>query len=132
MSHPLSQEQRRQIGQQLITKYQSMLEDIDEEKRQSDDAQYQNLAGDVRDPGDDSVADLMTDLNATILHKHLHALQEIEQAQQRLKADTINTCVDCDQEIGFQRLLAYPTAMRCLNCQAQHERNYSGHESPSL
>jgi hypothetical protein len=35
-------------------------------------------------------------------------------------------------DIGFDRLMAYPTAKRCLVCQQQHDRAYAEEAHPSL
>ncbi len=35
-------------------------------------------------------------------------------------------------DIGFERLLAYPTAKRCFICQRQHEKTYVQEANPKL
>ncbi len=41
-------------------------------------------------------------------------------------------CVDCGAEIGYEPLLAYPTAKRCIACQRQHEMTYALLGNPRL
>lgn len=48
-------------------------------------------------------------------------LGDIENALSRLEAGTYGTCTDCGIPIPQARLEAYPTAKRCIDCQAQAE-----------
>jgi RNA polymerase-binding transcription factor DksA len=50
-------------------------------------------------------------------------LQALEAARRRLAAGTYGTCIACGRDVGIDRLIAYPTAARCLDCQAGHERH---------
>ncbi|UIN23745.1 TraR/DksA family transcriptional regulator [Herbaspirillum frisingense] len=54
--------------------------------------------------------------------QELHELLDITEARSRLTDNSYGLCVDCGAEIEVERLLAYPTAKRCLACQQQHER----------
>jgi len=45
---------------------------------------------------------------------------------------TIGICIDCGQDIGFERLLANPTARRCLICQEHREKTYAHEDTPTL
>ena len=49
-------------------------------------------------------------------------LDAIERAMARLTEGRYEICEDCGREIPRARLLAQPTAIRCLNCQAVVER----------
>ena len=55
----------------------------------------------------------------------LHAarqLRALDGARRRLADGTYGTCVTCGRDIEIDRLIAYPTAVRCLDCQSSHER----------
>ena len=45
----------------------------------------------------------------------------IVEALRRLDADRYGLCVDCVEEIPFDRLKAEPWALRCVACQARRE-----------
>jgi RNA polymerase-binding transcription factor DksA len=45
----------------------------------------------------------------------------IKYAFLRILGGTYGVCVDCQSVIDFQRLLASPTALRCLTCQEAYE-----------
>ncbi|MDO9188717.1 MAG: TraR/DksA C4-type zinc finger protein, partial [Sulfurimicrobium sp.] len=41
-------------------------------------------------------------------------------------------CGDCGEAIRFERLQAYPTAVRCVNCQQQYEKTHASENTPSI
>ncbi len=49
-------------------------------------------------------------------------LEAIEDALGRITKGTYGICQDCDVEIPITRLLAFPSAMRCIECQAGAEK----------
>ncbi len=59
----LDQEQRREIKRRLTERLAELLADIRRELRKCDDETYQQLAGRVTDSGEQSVADLLVDVN---------------------------------------------------------------------
>jgi RNA polymerase-binding transcription factor DksA len=57
--------------------------------------------------------------------KHLnHRVREVNAALERLSDGGFGVCKDCGKRIGRPRLLANPTATRCLACQSQFERHH--------
>jgi DnaK suppressor protein len=50
-------------------------------------------------------------------------LGDIEAALVRLEAGTYGQCTDCGVTIAPERLTAYPTAKRCMNCQSLAEKH---------
>lgn len=55
--------------------------------------------------------------------KHLHGrVKEVNAALERLSEGEFGVCKDCGKRIGRPRLLANPTATRCLVCQSRFER----------
>jgi DnaK suppressor protein len=49
-------------------------------------------------------------------------VRDIEGAQARIAAGRYGLCIDCEAEIGFARLQAFPSAKRCIGCQALREK----------
>jgi len=99
-------------------------EDIRAVLLQSGDQRYIDLAGMVHDTGDESVADVLAELDNQLIERHLQELNEVEAARQRLADKKINSCVECGGEIGVERLTAYPVAVRCFVCQEQFEKTH--------
>lgn len=71
--------------------------------------------------GDERVADLAGE-TALALHRHeLQSLADVMAARRRIADASYGTCTDCGEEIPDARLMAYPTAKRCIDCQRRHE-----------
>ncbi len=60
-------------------------------------------------------------------------LQDIEAALARINNGEYGVCIDCGGDIASGRLEIYPTAKRCMACQARRENAYKGKDlTPSL
>lgn len=90
------------------------------------DEPYATLTGGVSDLGDEASADLIVDIDNAMIGIELAELRDITAARQRIKDKRYGICLDCDQEIEFARLQAYPTAKRCTLCQGMHEKTFAG------
>ena len=128
----LIREQVVRIQHILNESHEKLLQEIKQELIDSGNQNYLELAGLVSDPGDDSVADLLVTVNAAMMNRHILELREIEAAQTRITDGAYGECVDCGLTIRYERLLAYPTAQRCLICQEKHEKTYAGAPAPTI
>ena len=99
---------------------------------ESGDQRHVELAGMVHDVGDESVANMLIDLDSTLVERHLQELREIEDARRRWADGSIDCCIECGGDIGYQRLLAHPIALRCVACQSQHEKTHAREGTPRL
>ena len=90
------------------------------------------LAGTAPDLGDESVATLLADLDQAELSRDLEELRDLEAARKRLADGSYGVCADCHAEIEAERLRAAPGALRCLACQARHEKTFAGSGRASL
>jgi len=61
-------------------------------------------------------------VGAQINERHTLELRDIEDALQRMDADGYGVCQDCGASINVERLIAYPTARRCIDCKQAFER----------
>jgi RNA polymerase-binding transcription factor len=128
----LTQKQLKEIEKKLHDQQKALLEEVRSELDQRENQHLvELLRGEPGDTGDVSIADAVSDLNIANVDRHIHELRSIEAALARIKDGTYGRCVDCGCDIEPQRLLAYPTATRCLACQQRHEQNYAheGHHS---
>ena len=116
----------------LDQRYRLLKEEVLMELERSGESNYINLAGGVHDTADESMADLLSDLSAESVHRQVNEMREIEVALRRIREKEYGECVECGAEIGFQRLLAYPTATRCIACQTHKEKMFGGNGRPSL
>jgi RNA polymerase-binding transcription factor DksA len=99
---------------------------------QSDVEHHRDLAGMVGDVGDESVANLLADLDAAFIDRHVRDLRDVESARKRFAAGAYGVCARCGQGIGYERLAAYPTAIRCFACEVQQEKTHVHEGTPTL
>ena len=116
------QNQLDQLKAQLKTQYQEVLNEVREELENSGDLHPIDLLNhEPADSGDESMANALADINLSTLDHHIRDMQDIEAALKRLEENTFGTCIDCGDDIAFERLHAYPTAKRCIACQEKRE-----------
>lgn len=121
MSH-LNKKQLAELSQTLEVQRRQLRQDIRDVLLRSDQEPYAELAGETHDAGDESVADLLSDVNSAALSQSIRALREVEAAQLRIHENHYGRCEDCDIEIPFERLKANPTSRRCLEDQQRYEK----------
>jgi RNA polymerase-binding transcription factor DksA len=83
------------------------------------------IAGEVPDVGDESVAALVTDADHSMLQRHVAVIRDIDTALSRIGDRTYAVCTDCGDDIGLDRLSEFPTAERCIGCQPRHEATFA-------
>jgi len=120
------------VADLLLAREHQLRDAIRSELLRSGEERYLDLAGRVHDLGDESVADMLTDLENTLVERRLRELREVEDARARLGAGTINRCAKCGGDIGLERLLANPVAVRCVICQGDRERKHAHDAMPKL
>lgn len=60
--------------------------------------------------------------NAVALEGHiLESIARIELALARIELKVYGTCIDCHQDIPYDRLQAFPAAARCVKCKSIFE-----------
>ena len=129
----LSQTQRSELARKLDDRYASLLEEVRDALEKSENQQYVELIDRVpADIGDQSVGDALADLSLALIDRHIEEIRDIEAARARLRDGKFGRCADCDADIDFERMRAYPTAKRCLVCQQQRERTYAHGGTPTL
>jgi len=102
------------------------LREVRTELENSDDQHRIDLLNsEPGDSGDESMANALADFNVAILDRQIHGLRDIEAAFRRIENEEYGVCIDCGEEIGFDRLMAYPTAKRCIVCQERREKQYA-------
>jgi DnaK suppressor protein len=129
----LTKTQLSKLERKLGEQYDSLLEEVREALEESENQQYVELIDRApADSGDEATGDALADLNLAIIDRHVREIRDIEAATARIKDGSFGTCIDCSGDIGYERLLAYPTAKRCFICQRQHEKTYAHEANPTL
>lgn len=132
MAH-LMHEDLKQIRENLRDRQKSLLEEVRDKFDQRDNQHLIDLLG--REPGDSgdvSMADAVADLNILRAGRQVNELRDIDAAFARMQAGDFGVCVDCGADIPLPRLLAYPTAKRCVACQERHEQLFAHEGRPGL
>lgn len=129
----LSPSQLAQLTQKLNEAYQVLLREVREELENSGNQHRIDLLNqEPGDSGDESLANALADFNLAILDRHIDGMRDIEAALQRIKNGEYGVCIDCGEEVAFPRLMAYPTAKRCIVCQEQREKHYAQEGRPKM
>jgi RNA polymerase-binding transcription factor DksA len=129
----LTDQQLTELGRRLDERQRVLLGEIGDELDQSDNREYGKLIGALPgDAGDQSVADALADLNISIADRHMEELRDIEAAKARMREGVYGSCIECGGDIAYERLLAYPTAKRCIRCQERREKTYAHEGTPTL
>jgi RNA polymerase-binding transcription factor DksA len=95
MSNQLKDEQIHQLKEQLENRFDALWHEIGSELEGAAKERFLQIAGEVQDLEDRSVADLFADLNMTILDKHVQETRDINSALIRIGKGTYDTCSDC-------------------------------------
>jgi RNA polymerase-binding transcription factor DksA len=118
----LTREQSIELGCVIEERRQALLDELREDVTRARSEQYGELAGPAHDSGDESVADLIADLDQAEVTRDVDELRAIEAARRRFAEGGYGICVDCSREIDYRRLRANPAAIRCIDCQRRREK----------
>ncbi len=129
----LSRDELDSIRGVLDRRRRELLEDVRVQLEETGNQKYEEIIGRApADAGDASQSDELADLNLSMLDRHISELRSIESAEARIRNDTYGTCEACGGNIGYERLLAFPTAVRCVRCQGQWEKTHASQPTPTL
>jgi len=129
----LNESQLATIAGQLQSERRALLAQIRDQLRgESEHAERLDRLTQLKDPADYSVADVLQDMQLELLDRETEHLRAIEDAEVRIQKGTYGRCIDCGTQIDAKRLLAQPTASRCMDCQEMYERNHLGRVTPKL
>jgi RNA polymerase-binding protein DksA len=127
-----TQRQIEQLKQRLLEQRDALFDTAHDELVQLTQRPMGDIAGEVADAGDDSVAQLVTDLDHAELQRRVQTIRDIDAALQRIASGEYGRCADCGGDIDYERLQAFPTAKRDVACQSVFEKTYAHGETPTL
>lgn len=119
MAKELSPKALEEIKAKLLERRRALKEEIRKILESSQEEEYVSMA---RRWSDASISEELRDVNIAQAAHLINELFEIETALKRIEEGIYDFCVDCGEPIGVERLMAYPTAVRCLRCQARFEQ----------
>lgn len=121
---PLKRPQFEELRRAISARRTALHADIRREVARARGEPYSEVAGSVSDAGDQSVADLVADIDQAEISRDVAELRELEAAEERMAAGSYGVCADCGEDIPLARLRASPGAGRCMPCQERHEKTY--------
>lgn len=132
MTRNLTPQQEAALKFTLQERLAELAEEVRQDLLKSDADRAAMLADRVRDLEDESVADLIVDLDLADTDRDLQEMKDVEAALVRMSQGTYGRCIVCGGPIPFERLEANPAACRCQPCQRMHELTFAQRGSPSL
>lgn len=119
-----TEDQLTQLRAALQKRYLALKEEVNNELSHSRGAQGSELA-----EYSDTIPD---DIDTALIDRQINEMRELEMSMEYLNELEFGDCIDCGNEIGFERLLAQPSAQRCIECQSKYEKAFPQESSPSL
>ncbi|MFO1292518.1 MAG: TraR/DksA C4-type zinc finger protein [Rubrivivax sp.] len=71
---------------------------------------------------DEALLAMLAGIDDPLIQQNLQDVRDIAGARRRIGDGSYGLCLACGEDIAYERLLAYPTAKRCIDCQREHER----------
>jgi DnaK suppressor protein len=129
---PLTPQQTRELQAKVEERRAALRAEIDQGLGKVRADRLEDLAGASPDPGDESIASLISDLDQADTSRDLAELRSLDAARSRIDDGSYGTCIECGLDIGFERLRANPGAERCISCQTQFEKTHASPTGPTL
>ena len=129
---PLTEQQAKELSRMVEARRNALLAELREDAARTRDQPYAEHAGPAPDAGDESVATLFADLEQADVTRDLDEFRALEAARERIKGGGYGVGIDCGNDVGYERLKAFPAGLRCVHCQERHEKTYGGTPKPSL
>jgi DnaK suppressor protein len=130
MANALTDEQIEQFRKNLQERFEVLRQGVQEEVQRSDSEHFADVAGEVHDPEEASVAHLVIDVDLASIDRHVNEIRDIEAALLRIARGEFGICIDCEQPIPLARLEANSAAERCIACQTDYERTEAQVQPP--
>ena len=121
-SERLSPARLAELETALRSRQAALRADVAAKLRTQDDPRLVGLRNRMEDTDDWAAADAMVAQDITLVSRDLTELANVEQALARVGDGSYGECIDCAGPIPYARLVAYPTAQRCVACQEADER----------
>ncbi len=123
----LTTDERARLKAELEARRTALRVEVKAQLAGSGDDRVVGLRNRIQESGDEwGVADGLAELDLAEVRHVLADLTEVDAALARMRDGTYGDCADCGITIAPARLMAYPTARRCVGCQGAYEKKASG------
>lgn len=103
--------------ERLLQRREALRAALTENSRSEENVSFATQGPDVHDWKDEAFREFTRNLHGADVAHVRNELNAIEVALQRVNVESYGTCAECGNDIGRERLLAQPSAERCLKCQ---------------
>ncbi len=117
MANPISQARLSSLRSELEARQHRLHAELQDEKSMPERTQ-----SDSQDSEISYISGLDHQVDEGVNVQHILELRDIEAALQRIQAGQYGVCQDCGASIDINRLTAYPTARRCIDCKQAFEQ----------
>lgn len=115
----LTQQQIRHLSESMDVRFAREIEEIRAARERTRDQRDERVPANWTDA---VLIEATLAADDAVINQNIEDVRDIKAARKRLSAGTYGTCTDCGEPIAYERLLAYPTAKRCIRCQRLHEQ----------
>ena len=129
---PLTAQEIEALRERLTARRQVLRAEVAEQLANSDDPRVAGLMNALAATEDWVLADILTDLDIAMVTRDTAELHEVDAALASIAEGSYGTCRDCGEPVGWPRLNANPTALRCIACQEAYEKTHGKPGQPSL
>jgi len=123
----LTEDDRARLKAELEARRAALRVEVKTQLAGSGDEGVVGLRNRIQESGDEwGVADGLAELDLAEVRHVLADLTQVDAALARMRDGTYGECADCGEPIASARLMAHPTAQRCVRCQGAYEKKLSG------
>lgn len=115
----LTQQQIKHLSELMDVRFAREVEEIRAVRERTRDQRDEAVPADWIDA---ALVESTLAADDAVINQDVQDARDIRAARERLAAGTYGVCTDCGEAIAYERLLAYPTAKRCIHCQRVYEQ----------
>ena len=119
---PLTREQALELCCVIEDRRAVLLDELRKDLGQTRADSMSEIAGPAPDPGDESVARMIAELDQAEVSRDVGELRRLDEARRRFDEGSYGNCADCGSDIDYRRLRVQPAAIRCIHCQERFEK----------
>ena len=119
---PLTREQALELVCVIEDRRSALLDELRKDLGQSRADSMDEVAGSSPDPGDESVARMIAELDQAEVSRDVGELRRLDEARRRFDEGSYGNCIGCGADIDYRRLRVQPAAIRCVHCQEKLEK----------
>ena len=118
---PLNEQRQTRLKEILLEQKRRMWNDLREDVFRNTGEALNTQFEIPQDPGEQSMIDLLEDLQLSIADIRRQQLTHLDEAMGKLERGTYGFCENCGADIGEKRLQVMPSATHCIRCQENIE-----------